>query len=189
VTAAAGLYRWLPNFADKVSMKERVRAGISFRPGNTPHSSVRSRMMGLTASLQDPAPALRKIEELEVQRKVFAAEIASLEREQGVNAGLATITEPAVKQLLGGVVEEMHLMRREALKDMLASLAEKVVLDPATLECQIHYRIGIDGRNELASPRGFESNSGAILVASWGTLAARAPRSNSQGLDESVSKE
>ena len=61
-----------------------------------------------------------------------------------------------VKQLLRGVVEEMQSMEREALKDMLASLAEKVVLDPTSLECQIHYRIGIQGRNRLASPRGFE---------------------------------
>ena len=38
----------------------------------------------------------------------------------------------------------MRVMRREALKDMLASLAEKIVLDPANLDCQIHYRIGID---------------------------------------------
>lgn len=45
--------------------------------------------------------------------------------------------------------------QREALKDMLASLAEKIVLDPASLECEIQYRIGIQGRNKLASPRGF----------------------------------
>ena len=50
----------------------------------------------------------------------------------------------------------MRSMQPEALKDMLASLTEKIVLDATTLECQIHYRIGIEGRNRLASPRGFE---------------------------------
>jgi len=94
---------------------------------------------------------------------------ASLEKEQGINAGLATITEEAVKQLLGGVVEELRLMRREPLKNMLASLAEKVVLDPASLECQIHYRIGINGRNRLASPRALARE--AMLLLPWQTAA------------------
>ena len=41
---------------------------------------------------------------------------------------------------------EMQEMHREALTDMLASAAEKILLDPASLECQIHYRIGMEGR-------------------------------------------
>jgi hypothetical protein len=45
-------------------------------------------------------------------------------------------------------------MRREALKDFLACLTERIVLDPHSLDCQIHYRIGIEGRNKVASPRG-----------------------------------
>jgi len=77
---------------------------------------------------------------------------------------LAAITKPAVKQLLRGVVEEMREMQREALKDMLASLAEKIVLDPITLQCQIHYRIGIEGRNKLASPRGLAELISEISV-------------------------
>jgi len=115
-----------------------------------------SRMMDFAASLKDPAPALRKIEELEQQRKLLAEEIAQTDREHGINAQLSEVTEPAVKQLLRGVVEEMRSMQPEALKDMLAALTEKIVIDATTLECQIHYRIGIEGRNRLASPRGFE---------------------------------
>ena len=113
-----------------------------------------SRTMEFACALSDPAPALRKVEELEQQRKQLADEIARLEKEQGLTTRLAAITEPAVKQLLRGVVQEMRAMQREALKDMLASLTEKIVLDPLTLQCQIHYRIGIEGRNKLASPRG-----------------------------------
>jgi hypothetical protein len=76
---------------------------------------------------------------------------------------------------------------------MLASLADKVVREPANLECRRHGRdTALDSagkwRNLLASPLGFERNSGIILVASSGTLAPRAPRSNAQGLDHSVSK-
>ena len=113
-------------------------------------------MMDFTASLKYPGPALRKIDELEQQRKTLLEEIARLEKENGFNAQLAHITEPSVRQVLNGVVAEMRSMDREALKDMLGSLAEKVVLDPVGLSCRIHYRIGIEGRNKLASPRGFE---------------------------------
>jgi hypothetical protein len=54
-----------------------------------------------------------------------------------LNRQLAEVTEPMVKQLLRGVVEEIQAMDRGGLKDMLASLADKVVLDPANLECRI----------------------------------------------------
>jgi len=73
-----------------------------------------------------------------------------------LNSQFAQISEPAVRQLLRGAVQEIEVMDREGLKDMLSSLAKKIVLDPANLECQIHNRIGIEGRNKLASPRGFE---------------------------------
>ena len=54
------------------------------------------------------------------------------------------------------VVEEMRVMHPDAMKDMLSSLAEKIVLGARSLECHIHYRIGIEGRDKLESPRGFE---------------------------------
>ena len=82
-------------------------------------------MMDFTASLKYPGPALRKIDELEQQRKTLLEEIARLEKENGFNAQLAHITEPSVRQVLNGVVAEMRSMDREALKDMLGSLAEK----------------------------------------------------------------
>jgi hypothetical protein len=91
-------------------------------------------------------------------------ELARLEKESGLNSQLAEITELMVKQLLRGVVQEIQAMAREGLKDMLASLADKVVLDPANLECRIHYRIGIEGRNRVASPRGFASNCPPALM-------------------------
>jgi hypothetical protein len=64
-----------------------------------------------------------------------------------------TIVSPTDSTGKNGPDRTLTLVRREALKDMLASPAENVVLDPATLDCQIHYRIGLDGRNKLASPR------------------------------------
>ncbi len=47
-------------------------------------------------------------------------------------------------------------MDRENLKDFLSTLIEQVTLDPVSHECQVNYRIGMDLRNKVASPRGFE---------------------------------
>ena len=50
----------------------------------------------------------------------------------------------------------MNSLSREALKDFLSNLIGQMTLDPASLECQIDYRIAVDLRNKMASPRGVE---------------------------------
>jgi hypothetical protein len=37
---------------------------------------------------------------------------------------------------------------------LLMAATERIEIDPDTLECSIHYRIGWEGRNKVASPRG-----------------------------------
>ncbi len=69
---------------------------------------------------------------------------------------LGNITEANVKRFLGGIAENMESMEREGLKDLLRSLIEQITLDPRSHECQINYRIGVDLRNKVASPRGVE---------------------------------
>ena len=56
-----------------------------------------SRTMDSAASLQGPRPALQKIGQLEKQRKLVAADIASMEKEQGINVGMTKVAEPIVK--------------------------------------------------------------------------------------------
>ena len=114
------------------------------------------RMLELAAGLSDPAPALREIDKLEKQRTSLAAELAQLEREQESLDALKKITEKDVRRVLNGILEDMDTMHREALKDLLGTLTEKILLDPDSLECRIHYRIGIENRNKMASPRGVE---------------------------------
>jgi hypothetical protein len=50
----------------------------------------------------------------------------------------------------------MESLSREAFKDFLSNVIGQVMLDPATLECQINYRIGINLGDKMASPRGVE---------------------------------
>jgi len=104
------------------------------------------RMLELAAGLNDPAPALREIDKLEKQRASLTAELAQQEREQKALDALKKITEKDVRRVLSGVLEEMTSLHQEALKDLLGALTEKILLDPDSLECRIHYRIGIENR-------------------------------------------
>jgi hypothetical protein len=69
---------------------------------------------------------------------------------------LDDISESKIKQFLRGIAENMESLSREALKDFLSNVIGQVTLDPATLECQINYRIGINLGDKVASPRGVE---------------------------------
>lgn len=115
-----------------------------------------SKAMDIALELANRAPVLRKIDELETQRNSLVAEISRVEQERQFSTALGDITEKQVAQLLEGVIEQMQGMRREALKDMLGNLLDQVELDPDTLACRLHYRIGVESWDKVASPRRFE---------------------------------
>jgi len=78
-----------------------------------------------------------------------------------------------------GEPEERRLDAGE-LRRVLHTLVDRVELDPKTRELTVHYRLNMKPTGvKVASPRGFEHNSGAVLVASSGTLPRRAPRGSS----------
>jgi hypothetical protein len=66
------------------------------------------------------------------------------------------ISEAKIKLFLQGIAENMESLSREALKDFLTTVIGQATLDPASHECQIDYRIGINLGDKRASPRGFE---------------------------------
>ena len=59
-----------------------------------------------------------------------------------------------VERLLDGLARHLDEIDREALKDAVAGLVGRIVLDPETLRCRIEYAIPTG--ELLASPRGFE---------------------------------
>lgn len=110
-----------------------------------------SRAMDLVLKAAHPEPIMRKVDELEGQRKVLATEIERLEKDYQIALMMQDVTEEQVTKLLSGVLSEMQNMHTASLKDLLNGLLEQVTLDPASLECRIHYRIGIGGEL-MASP-------------------------------------
>ena len=119
-----------------------------------------SRAMDMALQLADPGPALRKINELEGRRNSLQAEITRLEREQTQQAMLKTLTEERVAAVLSTLAADLDETPRAQWKNLLHTLIGKIVLDPKTLHCQIHYRVSAhqvqDDTLDLASPRGFE---------------------------------
>ena len=113
-----------------------------------------SKMMEMASDLENPAPALREVDKLERARNALLSEIRHLETEYTAASSIDDISESKIKQFLRGVAESMESLSREALKDILSNVIGQVTLDPATLECQINYRIGINLGNKMASPRG-----------------------------------
>ena len=120
-----------------------------------------SRILDLVAGGEsDAAPLLRKVDELESTRRNLITDLDRAEQEQIARRALSDLTEERVRALLSETLVNMLEADRGNLKDLLRTIVERIELDPVTLECRIHYRIGIESRNSLASPRG----SGPIPV-------------------------
>ena len=115
-----------------------------------------SKMMVMASGLENPAPALREIDKLEQARNAQLSEIRRLEAEYTAASMLDDISEAKIEQFLQGLAEDIDSLSKESLKEFLSNLIGQVTLDPVTHECRIDYRIAVDLRNKVASPRGFE---------------------------------
>ncbi len=79
-----------------------------------------------------------------------------LEEEQAVRNSLQSVTRDEVAQLVRNLAVEIDDAERPRLKGVLQAAVEQVMLDPASLECRIHYRIAAGRTLDMASPTGFE---------------------------------
>jgi len=85
---------------------------------------------------------------------------------------LDDLSEAKIQQFLSGIAENVESLSQEALKDSLSNVIGQVMLNPATHECQIVYRIGIDLGVKMASPRGFNRYITKIWLPFSGKIAA-----------------
>ena len=110
--------------------------------------------MSLALQLDNPAPAMRKVNELEGRRKVLREEMARVEEEATVRNAMRYVTRDEVAQLVRTLVVEIDEAERTRLKGVLQAAVEQIMLDPDSLDCRIHYRIVADRTLDMASPRG-----------------------------------
>lgn len=119
-----------------------------------------SRTLDLAAQLDDPGPALRKIDELERRRAEQAMKLQHLQLEQERAGQLGKISLDDVRRVLAELTAEMQETGRgDLLRPVILSVVERIELDPETLDGSISYRVATprSGVN-VASPRGFELN-------------------------------
>jgi hypothetical protein len=76
------------------------------------------------------------------------------------------------RALLGNLSAALQSIDRGHVKARLRALLSKIEVDPATLSARIYYAIPAATGDSVASPRGFDANSGtAIVVVSSGQLS------------------
>ncbi|MDQ6825046.1 MAG: hypothetical protein M3007_06245 [Candidatus Eremiobacteraeota bacterium] len=110
----------------------------------------------MACDLKSRAPVLRKVDDLEDQRSAIERRILAWEKEDESAQALADVTDAQVKKMLGHIADEMQLYESGDLKDFLATILDRVELDPEEATLQVCYRIPLRGGVNVASPRGFE---------------------------------
>ncbi len=112
-----------------------------------------SRFLDMAAQIDSPGPVLRKVNEVERERETIAARIREIDEDRRQASAAEAITEERVHDLLASMAEEIEAYDRERLKNFLGAMIERIDLDPQQLTCELHYRIPLNGRNKVASPR------------------------------------
>lgn len=112
-----------------------------------------SRYMEIAEKNDLAEPALRKVAELERDRKAIAREMAQARADAETAAAARTVREDQVSRMLDAMATDMARLDRDKLKDFLFTICERVTLNPQTLTAGIHYKIPLARRDRLASPR------------------------------------
>lgn len=107
----------------------------------------------LALALADPAPAHRKIDQLERERRDIVAQIERLEREHRTQIALRDVTEHDIRRALSNLWQDATEADTGTMKQALRAFIDRVELDPATLAARIHYRVALDRSVSRASPR------------------------------------
>ncbi len=115
-----------------------------------------SGFMDMAEKLETPGPVLRKVDELEIDRKRLAREMEQAKRDAATAAAARAVTEDQVGRMLDAIATNMESLDREKLKDFLFGICEGITLNPDTLTAGIHYKIPLQRRNSVASRRGDE---------------------------------
>lgn len=128
-----------------------------------------AKMMDLAAELADAAPALRQIDTLEAERRQIAQAVALHESAQATAGAVSGLTEGYVRRMLADMATALQPDDHARMREALALMVAEIRLDPASLHCEIHYRIK---GNNVASPRGCLPTP-PLELSIWSTLAWR----------------
>jgi len=111
------------------------------------------RTIDLAGQIDDPAPVLRRVEQLEASRASIIEQIAQARALSAQAESGKRLTAADVRALLNGLFADIAAGDApEGVRAALAQVVERVELDPSTLDATVHYAVATG--DNLASPRG-----------------------------------
>lgn len=158
---------------DDEPIDARRLAGMEKRIGTL--TTQIGRTVDLAAGLDDPAPVLRRVADLEHERARLIDELDGLRARKQRQVQVATITPEQVRALLRRMFAQIAdaaadaELRAEA-RQAIAEVVERIELDPATLTARVHYAVSTG--DKVASPRRSELSP----VARWTSAAVELRR-------------
>ena len=128
-----------------------------------------AKMMDLASMMDEPQPALRRIEDLEAERATLERQLEAAEQDAAQAKLVESITLEDVQRELASIVELARAGDQE-LGAAAMALVDRVELDPVSLDARLHYRMVTSTIDfavscnpqagvKVASPRGFEPRS------------------------------
>lgn len=111
---------------------------------------------GLALQLEDPAPAIRKIDALERERKDLVRQHAEMQADREMADAVGRISLKQMVEILGGLAETIETAPADRLKAALRGFVDRIVLDPVSLECRVDYRVSATNRVPMVLLPGFE---------------------------------
>lgn len=150
----------------KPATKDATRAKLAARLAEIDRQA--SKLAGLLGETSAPQAILRQIEKLEAERENVAEQMEAAADDEKTRAALRSLTLADVRRFLVGIAAQME-SEPELLADAIGSIVDKVVLDPATMEAVVTYKIAALTGNKMASPRlselipGFEHQSAVVI--------------------------
>ncbi|MCC6800431.1 MAG: recombinase family protein [Anaerolineae bacterium] len=118
-----------------VAALERRIAGLTQRIGRT---------VDLAAQIDDPAPVLRQVANLEASRAALVDELAAMHARLHQQQHAAVVTPADVRLALDALFADIRDRAAQHAPDVrmaLTEVLERVELDPATLACRLHYAV------------------------------------------------
>lgn len=109
-----------------------------------------NKAVDMALAVEDAGPFLRRVDQLESERKATEDELQRMKQDSATAAALDSVTAAQVSKILRERLQELE--QGDRVRSVLSALVDKVVLDPSSLDCRIHYRV-TDRWQSMASPR------------------------------------
>jgi DNA invertase Pin-like site-specific DNA recombinase len=134
----------------KPATKDATRAKLTGRLAEIDRQA--TKLAGLLGETTAPQAILRQIEKLEAERENVAEQLEAAAEDEKTRATLRSLTLADVKRFLSGIASQMEA-EPELLKEAISGIVDKVVLDPASMEAVVTYKIADLNGVKVASPR------------------------------------